>query len=160
MLGTVANRNRTGASGDILTSPNAPNYLRNTLSGGGERVVAEPGQDVAGLPEDLAGLGQGGALAVLAGLDLRIITVVGGRGPGMGLAGLIHRPAQARRALPGQPPGRAPGIGGAGGDIQPGEPDRLAGGGEPGRPRTAAPPAPSPRSGAGRRPAARAARPP
>ena len=32
MLGTVANRNRTGASGDILTSPNAPNYLRNTLS--------------------------------------------------------------------------------------------------------------------------------
>ena len=34
--------------------------------GGGERVVAELGQDVAGLPEDLAGLGQGGALAVLA----------------------------------------------------------------------------------------------
>src|SRR5437588_415274 len=32
------------------------------VSGGGERVVAEFGQDVAGLPEDLAGLGQRGAL--------------------------------------------------------------------------------------------------
>jgi hypothetical protein len=41
------------------------------VSGGGERVVAELGQDVAGLPEDLAGLGQGGALAVAAVLDLR-----------------------------------------------------------------------------------------
>jgi hypothetical protein len=35
-------------------------------SGGGERVVAGPGQDVMGLAEDLAGLGQAGALAVLA----------------------------------------------------------------------------------------------
>src|SRR6266702_1269537 len=33
----------------------------------GERVVAELGQDVAGPAGDLAGLGQGGALAVLAG---------------------------------------------------------------------------------------------
>ena len=57
-------------------------------SGGGERVVAELGQDVAGLPEDLAGLGQGGALAVLAVLDLRVVAVVGGRGAGVGLAGL------------------------------------------------------------------------
>ena len=47
-------------------------------SGGSERVVAEPGQDVAGLAEDLAGLGQGGALAVLAVLDLRVVGVVGG----------------------------------------------------------------------------------
>ena len=36
------------------------------LSGDGERVVAELGQDVAGLPDDLAGLGQGGPLAVPA----------------------------------------------------------------------------------------------
>jgi hypothetical protein len=35
------------------------------VSGGGERVVAELGQDVMGLAEDLAGLGQAGALAVL-----------------------------------------------------------------------------------------------
>jgi hypothetical protein len=48
-----------------------------TGSGGGERVVAELGQDVAGLPEDLAGLGQGGVLAVLAVLDLRVIAVSG-----------------------------------------------------------------------------------
>jgi hypothetical protein len=46
-------------------------------SGGGERVVAELGQDMAGLAEDLAGLGEGGALAALAVLDLRVITVVG-----------------------------------------------------------------------------------
>src|SRR5271167_3526233 len=75
-------------------------------SGGGERVVAELGQDVAGLAEDLAGLGEGGALAALAVLDLRVVVVVGGRGAGVGLAGLIHRPAQHRRSLPGQPPGR------------------------------------------------------
>jgi hypothetical protein len=31
------------------------------VSGGGERVAAELGQDVAGLPDDLAGLRQGGA---------------------------------------------------------------------------------------------------
>jgi len=33
-------------------------------SGGGERVVAEFGQDVAGLPDDLACFRQGGAVAV------------------------------------------------------------------------------------------------
>src|ERR1700733_2838268 len=38
-------------------------------SGGGERVVAEFGQDVAGLPDDLAGLGQGGPLAAADALD-------------------------------------------------------------------------------------------
>jgi hypothetical protein len=38
-------------------------------SGGGKRVVAELGQDMAGLAEDLAGLGDGGALAVLSVLD-------------------------------------------------------------------------------------------
>ncbi len=37
------------------------------VSGGGERVVAELGQDVVGLAEDLAGLGQAGALAVSCG---------------------------------------------------------------------------------------------
>src|SRR4029077_11221376 len=42
-------------------------------SGGGQRVVAELGQDVAGLAEDLAGLGQGGALAVLAVLHLGVV---------------------------------------------------------------------------------------
>jgi len=35
----------------------------------GERVVAEFAQQVARLPDDLAGLGQGGALAALAVLD-------------------------------------------------------------------------------------------
>jgi hypothetical protein len=32
------------------------------VSGGGERVVAGLGQDVVGLPEDLAGLGQASLL--------------------------------------------------------------------------------------------------
>ena len=53
-----------------------------TGSGGGQRVVAELGQDVAGLAEDLAGLGQGGALAVLAVLHLGIVAVVGSRRAG------------------------------------------------------------------------------
>ena len=55
-------------------------------SGGGERVVAELGQDVAGLAEDLAGLGQGGALAALAVLDRGVVAVVGGGRAGVGLA--------------------------------------------------------------------------
>ena len=53
------------------------------ISGGGEGVVAELGQDVMGLPEDLAGLGQRGALAVAAVLDLGVVGVVGSRGPGV-----------------------------------------------------------------------------
>src|SRR6516225_6531719 len=77
------------------------------VSGGGERVVAELGQDVMGLAEDLAGLGQAGALAVLAVLHLGVVAVVRRRGAGVGLAGLVDRPAQHRRSLPGQPPGRA-----------------------------------------------------
>src|SRR6266571_2561005 len=81
--------------------------LQRGVSGGGEGVVAEFGQDVAGLPDDLAGLREGGALAVLAVLDGGVVAVVGGRGTGVGIAGLIDRPAQHLRALPGQPPGRA-----------------------------------------------------
>jgi hypothetical protein len=46
-------------------------------SGGAERVVAELGQDAAGRVDDLAGLGEGGALTVLAVLDLRVVGVVG-----------------------------------------------------------------------------------
>jgi hypothetical protein len=45
---------------------------------GGEGVVAELGQDVMGLAEDLAGLGQRGALAVAAVFDLGVAGVVGG----------------------------------------------------------------------------------
>jgi hypothetical protein len=62
------------------------------VSGGGQRVVAELGQDVMGLAEDLAGLGQRGALAVAAVLDLGVVPVVRGGGSGVGLAGLIDRP--------------------------------------------------------------------
>jgi len=116
------------AGGHVLVT------MAGVSGGGGERVVAELGQDVMGLAEDLAGLGQAGALAVLAVLDRGVVGVVGGRGPGVGLAGLIDRPAQHRRSLPGQPPGRALAVGGGDGDVQPGEPDRLAGGGEPARP--------------------------
>ena len=50
----------------------------------GERVVAELGQDVAGLPDNLAGFGQGGALGVLAVGDGGVVAVVGGRGAGVG----------------------------------------------------------------------------
>src|ERR1022692_4188565 len=92
--------------------------------GGGERVVAELGQDVAGLPDDLAGLRQGGALTVLAVPDSGVVGVVGGRSAGVGLAGLIDRPAQHRRSLPGQAPGRAFAVRRPDGDVQPGEPDR------------------------------------
>jgi hypothetical protein len=53
------------------------------VSGGGERAAAELGQDVAGLPEDLAGLGQRGALAGLAV-------------PGRGVAGVAGAEDRAR----------------------------------------------------------------
>ena len=70
-------------------------------------------------------------LPPLRSLTGGVVVVVGGRGAGVGLAGLIHRPAQHLRALPGQPPGRALAVRRPDGDVQPGEPDRLAGGGEP-----------------------------
>src|SRR5208283_3945020 len=88
-------------------------------SDGGERVVAELGQDVAGLADELAGLRQGGDLAVGAVLDGRVVVVAGGRRAAVGLAGLIGHPAQDLRALPGQVPGRALAVGGIDGDIQP-----------------------------------------
>ena len=44
--------------------------------GGDERVGAELGQDVAGLPEDLADLGEGDALAALAVLDRGVVAVI------------------------------------------------------------------------------------
>ena len=59
-----------GAGGHVLVTMAG-------VSGGGERVVAELGQDVMGLPEDLAGLGQAGALAVLAVLDRGVVAVAG-----------------------------------------------------------------------------------
>src|ERR1022692_3843080 len=93
-------------------------------SGDGERVVAELGQDVAGLPDDLAGLREGGALTVLAVPDSGVVGVVGGRSAGVGLAGLIDRPAQHLRSLPGQAPGQAFAVRRPDGDVQPGEPDR------------------------------------
>jgi len=68
-------------------------------SGGGERVAAEFGQEVAGLPDDLAGLRQGGALGVLAVGDGGVVAVVGGGGAGVGLAGL-DRPPSAAPAVP------------------------------------------------------------
>src|SRR5690348_14733566 len=69
-----------------LTWPAVPRVATGGRgSGGRQRVVAELGQDVAGLPEDLAGLGQRGALAVLAVLDRGVVAVVGGRGAGVGL---------------------------------------------------------------------------
>jgi hypothetical protein len=89
----------------------------------------------AGPAGDLAGLGEHGAGAVPAVFDRGVVAVVSGGGPGVGLAGLLDRPAQHRRALPGQVPRRALAVGGADGDVQPGEPDRLARGGEPARPR-------------------------
>ncbi len=54
----------------------------------GERVVAELAQDVARPADDLAGFRQGSALAALAVLHRRVVTVIGGAGPGMGLPGM------------------------------------------------------------------------
>ncbi len=69
---------------------------------GGEGVVAEGVQDVNGLADELAGFGQGGALAVAPVLDLGVVGVVGSAGAGVGLAGLVQGPAQHRGSLPGQ----------------------------------------------------------
>src|ERR1039458_788715 len=81
------------------------------LSPGSAHTVASASspssEDVAGPADDLSGLGQGGALAVLAVLHGGVVAVIGCDGAGMGLAGLIHRPAQHRGALPGQAIGRA-----------------------------------------------------
>src|ERR1700758_5416811 len=65
--GSPAGRGRVGPHGGWMPG-----------SGGGERVVAELGQDMAGLAEDLAGLGDGGALTALAVLDGGVVVVVGG----------------------------------------------------------------------------------
>ena len=73
------------------------------VSGGGERVVAELGQDVAGLPEDLAGLGQRGALAVAAVLDLGVVA----RGPGPRTGRGSCRPRRPPSAAPAVPAGTA-----------------------------------------------------
>jgi len=62
-------------------------------SAGGQRAVAELGEGVDGLTDDLARLGQGGALAVDPLLHLRVVGVVRGRGTSVGLAGLIDAPA-------------------------------------------------------------------
>src|SRR2546429_6095492 len=118
--------------------------MEREVSGGGQRVVAELGQDVAGLPEDLAGLGHRGALAAAAVLDGGVVAVVRGRGPGVGLARLLHRPAQHRRSLAGKPPGRAPAVPGPDGDDPPREPDPPAGGRETGVPRQPARDRPAP----------------
>src|SRR3984893_11430613 len=72
-------------SGSLTGRPRQDGH-HESRSGGGERVVAELGQDVAGLPEDLAGLGEGGALAALAVLDGGVVAVVRGRRAGVGLA--------------------------------------------------------------------------
>src|SRR5438128_3590682 len=69
--------------------PGRHGVLTGVRSCRGESVVAEPGQDMAGLPDDLPGLGEGGALAVDPALDLRVVGVVGGAGAGVRLAGLI-----------------------------------------------------------------------
>ena len=50
---------------------------RGPGSGDGERVFAEFGQDVADLADELAGLRQGGDLAVGAVLNGRVVVVAG-----------------------------------------------------------------------------------
>ena len=55
----------------------APSVITWRRSHRGEGVVTELGEQVACLPDDLAGFGQGGALAVDAVLDLRVAGVVG-----------------------------------------------------------------------------------
>src|SRR5258708_34244512 len=91
-------------------------------SGGGERVVAELGQDVAGLADELAGLRQGGDLAVLAVLHGRVVVVAGGRSAAVGLASLIGHPAQDLRALEGRGPGRTVAVGAPARALTPGRP--------------------------------------
>src|ERR1039457_1967566 len=111
--------------------PSTPPVITLAGSRSGERVVAELARDVARPADDLAGFGQGSALTALAVLYRRVVAVVGGAGPGVGLSGLVHTPAQPRRPLPRRVPGGAPAIAGVHGDVQPGEPDCLARGGEP-----------------------------
>src|ERR1035438_4168666 len=82
--------------------PSTPPVITLAGSRRGERVVAELAQDVARPADDLAGFGQGSALTALAVLHRRVVAVVGGAGPGVGLSGLVHTPAQHRRSLPRQ----------------------------------------------------------
>ena len=50
----------------------------------GERVVAEAGQDVGGVSDDAAGLGQAGPVGVVAVFDLGVVVVAGCAGAGGG----------------------------------------------------------------------------
>src|SRR6266508_5286976 len=61
--------------------------------GPGQRLVAELIEQVHGAADQLAGLGQGRALAVDAVLDAGVVVVVAGQLAGVGLAGLIDQPA-------------------------------------------------------------------
>src|SRR5712672_328295 len=80
-----------------LAHPSTPPVITLAGSRRGERVVAELAQDVTCPADDLAGLGQGGALAVF---HRRVVAVIGGAGASVGLAGLVYAPAQHRRSLP------------------------------------------------------------
>ena len=67
-----------------------------------EGVVTEIGENVAGVSDDLAGLGQRDASAVDPALDVGVVAVLGRAAAGMGVAGLIQAPTQHRWSLPGQ----------------------------------------------------------
>jgi hypothetical protein len=67
-----------GLAGPAVTGWSPCHRGKGVSARGGERVVAELSEDVMGLAEDLAGLGQRGALAVAAVLDLGVVAVVGG----------------------------------------------------------------------------------
>src|SRR5574342_710612 len=90
----------------------APQQGRGQGWGGGsaggvqdQGVIAEVGQQVAGLAHDASGLGQGGPLAVDAGADRGVVVVVRGAAAGGGLGRLVEQPAQQRWALTREPPG-------------------------------------------------------
>ena len=77
------------------------------MSGGGEGLVAERAQGVGGAADHLAGHRQGGPVAAEPVGDPPVVGVIGRAGAGGALGGLEQRPAQQRRALPGQVRGGA-----------------------------------------------------
>jgi hypothetical protein len=78
-------------------------------SAAGEGVVAELVEDVAGLPDDLAGLGQRGPLTVDPVFGSGVVVVVGGGAVRVSLAGLVqHQRSTAGPCLDGCPGERFP----------------------------------------------------
>ena len=101
------------------------------VSRGRERLVSELSERVIAPFEEFASERQARAVTAEPLSGLPVVGVVGARLAPRGLRGLVQRPAQRGRSLPGQVPGGATLVRGVDGDVHSSVTDRLAGGGEP-----------------------------